>query len=271
MYCVIQEIETKKRNRGKPKELKVYKTTFTIMGETGTTYGYNYSDDLFDRPVNKAYRITVHESRRIGGKVKKKQVYICTVGYYDIVDWGGYIGDYMTGDRKERILDSLGIEEDTLMDLVYGKFQPIIDHVQAEYAQTEEYKTVEEQRRIISKYQEAMRQFADKYQVDQDEYRHCYDVFGVLRDKEYLEKIKREYKARQRYEKSNRSYYENFYSNYTNGSSTRTAGGSHEDDKAVLKQFYRELSKKFHPDANPDIDTSEQMKILNQLKSEWGV
>ena len=44
-----------------------------------------------------------------------------------------------------------------------------------------------------------------------------------------------------------------------------------EEDKAVLKQFYRELSKKFHPDANPDIDTSQQMQLLNQLKQEWGL
>lgn len=36
-----------------------------------------------------------------------------------------------------------------------------------------------------------------------------------------------------------------------------------------MKQFYRELSKKFHPDANPDTDTSQQMQLLNQLKNEW--
>lgn len=271
MYCVIQEIETRKKSRGNPKELKTYETTFTVNGEAGRTYGYRYGDDLFERPVNKAYRITVHESRRVNGKVMKKQVYICTIGYYDIVDWGGYIPDYMTKERKEKVLDSLGIDEDTLLDMVNAKFQPIIDRAQAEYALTEEYKTVEKHRRLINAYQEAMDEFAEKYQVDRNEYKRCYDVFGVLRNEEYLNKIKKEYRARQKYERESRSYYENFYSNYTDGSSAYTGSCHSEGDKAILKQFYRELSKRFHPDTNPDIDTSEQMKVLNQLKSEWGV
>lgn len=44
-----------------------------------------------------------------------------------------------------------------------------------------------------------------------------------------------------------------------------------EADKAMLKKFYRTLSKAFHPDSNPDKDTSEEMKMLNRLKSDWGV
>ena len=44
----------------------------------------------------KAYRITIHESYRENGKVKKRQIGICTVDYYDLAtdwfclyDWGG--------------------------------------------------------------------------------------------------------------------------------------------------------------------------------------
>ena len=44
-----------------------------------------------------------------------------------------------------------------------------------------------------------------------------------------------------------------------------------EADKAMLKKFYRTLLKAFHPDSNPDKDTSEEMKMLNRLKSDWGV
>lgn len=75
--------------------------------------------------------------------------------------------------------------------------------------------------------------------MDSDEYDRCYDVFGKLRNPEYLDKIKREYKQRKEYE--------------------------------TLKQFYRTLSKKFHPDANPDTDTSKQMQLLNKLKGKWGL
>ena len=59
---------------------------------------------------------------------------------------------------------------------------------------------------------------------------------------------------------------------YGGGSYCGTAASNYnEADKAMLKKFYRTLSKAFHPDSNPDKDTSEEMKMLNQLKSEWGL
>ena len=86
-------------------------------------------------------------------------------------------------------------------------------------------------------------------------------------------------KARKEYEKQSqeyqRSYYDNFYSNYSNNKNSSYAGifssNYTEEEKKIFKEFYRTLSKKFHPDANPDMDTSRQMKLLNRLKSDWGV
>ncbi len=31
------------------------------------------------------------------------------------------------------------------------------------------------------------------------------------------------------------------------------------------------LSRKFHPDLNPDRDTTEAMKLVNRLKDDWGL
>lgn len=88
MYCVIQEIEIKKVPTGEPKEIEAYETTWTTNSEKESIWGWNYSDEHFDRPVRKTYRISIHESYREAGKVKKKQTVICTIGYYSIVDWG---------------------------------------------------------------------------------------------------------------------------------------------------------------------------------------
>ena len=125
-------------------------------------------------------------------------------------------------------------------------------------------------------------QFAEKYKVDGSEYDRIYDVFGTLRNAEYLKKIKVDYKARKEYErqtrKERRSYYENFHGNYRGYSFGDGSGygiSLHDnytnEERALLKQFYRELSKKLHPDSNPDCDTSEHMKLLNRLKGEWGL
>ena len=164
MFCVIQEVEVKTVSAGEPKGFVVDETKVTWDGEGYTKYSYHYASERFERPIRKSYRISVHESQRENGKVKKKQTVICTVGYYDIVDWGGWIGDFITGGLKAKA-DILGLTEDALY----------------------------------------------------------YDVFGKLRTPEYL------------------------------------------------KKFYRTLSKAFHPDSNQGVDATEEMKMLNRLKSDWGV
>ena len=278
MYCVIQEIGIKKVSAGESKEIEVYETTWTINGENGSIWGWRYSDEHFERPVRKAYRISIHESYREAGKVKKKQTVICTIGYYDLVDCGSWIVDYITSSRWKDKVEAIGLPEDELVDLIYKKFQPIIDRVEAEFQQTEEYKAREEHRRILKEHNQRVEAFKEKYDTSESEYKHCYDVFGNLRNPDALKKVKADYKAKRDYERrsqeQSRSYYEHFYSNYDSG-----AGGSHgsvshtnhEDNNAMLKKFYRTLSKAYHPDSNPDKDTSEEMKLLNQLKSDWGV
>ena len=43
------------------------------------------------------------------------------------------------------------------------------------------------------------------------------------------------------------------------------------DEKTILRRFYRSLSKLYHPDRNPGVDTGEEMQLLNRLKEQWGV
>lgn len=278
MYCVIQAIEIKKVPTGEPKEIEVHETTWTTNGEKESIWGWNYSDEYFDRPVRKAYRISIHESSREAGKVKKKQTVIYTIGYYSIVDWGSWIGDYITGSRWKEKVELIGLPEDELVDLIYKKFQPVIDRVEAEFQQTEEYRAREEHRRILKEHNQRVEAFKEKYDASEGEYNHCYDVFGTLRSPDSLKKVKAGYKARKDYERRSQqescSYYDNFFNNYSKGAGNGYGGGSpasHEDNKAMLKKFYRTLSKAYHPDSNPGVDTSEEMKLLNQLKSDWGV
>lgn len=278
MFCVIQEVEIKKIPAGEAKEIKVYETTWTIDGVSNSTWGWSYSDERFDRPVRKAYRISIHESYREAGKVRKKQTVICTIGYYEIVDWGSWIGDYIIGGLKRKA-DALGLSEEVLSDMVYKKFQPIIDRVEAEFQKTKEYKAREEHRRILKEHNQRVEAFKEKYDTSESEYKRCYDVFGNLRSPEALKKVKADYKAKRDYErrsqKESRSYYERFFNNYSGNSGSSYgdifSSNHNEDNKAMLKKFYRTLSKAYHPDSNPGVDTSEEMKLLNQLKSDWGV
>lgn len=278
MFAVIQEIKTKKPSKGNSKSLEVYESWFNVNGVEYCYYRYRKSDDCFERPIRKAYRISIRESFRKDGKVRQKQVSICTIRYYGVIDWGDWIGDYVRGNLEAKA-DILGITEEELTDIIYEKWQPVVDRIRAEYEQTEEYRVTKEHDRIIREWTEKREAFANKYGVDQDEYSRCYDVFGTLRNLEHLEKIKSDCKARKEYEKRSReyqrSYYDDFRNNHNNTGSSSYGGifsnNYTSEDKETLKQFYRILSKKFHPDANPDMDTSRQMQLLNRLKSEWDV
>lgn len=278
MFCVIQEISVKTVPAGEPKGIEVYEVRWTSDGKELCSYEYRNSAERFNRPIRKSYRISIHESRRENGKVKKKQTVICTINYYSVVDWGDWIGDYVKGGLKSKA-DALGLSENELSDMVYEKWQPVVDKIIEEYQQTEEYVVKQENSRIIREHNERVNKFMEKYGVSRSEYNRCYDVFGVLHSPEYLKKIKADCKARKDYERrsreQSRSYYENFYSNYRGYSGgsyySNSAGNYNEVDKAMLKKFYRTLSKVFHPDSNPDKDVSEEMKMLNRLKEEWGV
>ena len=133
MFCVIQQLELKKVNRGEAKRIEVYDSSFSINGENRTYYKYRYSDERFERPVKKAFKISIHESYREQRKVKKRQTVICTVGYYSIIDWGSWIGDYVIGGLGSKA-EILGITEEELTEMIYKKFQPIADQVIAEFA-----------------------------------------------------------------------------------------------------------------------------------------
>lgn len=278
MFCVIQEIETKKPNKnGYAKELISDYMRISFNGKDEGHYYFYYGEERFERPIKKSYRISIHHSYRENGKAKKKQFVLCTANYYEFATGTFSLYDWCDS-RIQRVAIELSADVDEIYDMVQTKISTLESEIQEEFSETEEYKVHEEHEKITTIHALHKTEFTRKYGVDGDEYDKCYDVFGELRNPEYLEKIKREYKQRKEYEEKSRSYQEDFYSNYSKyfggcGSSYHNSvSDNHTDeDKETLKQFYRVLSKKFHPDANPDIDTSKEMQLLNRLKSEWGV
>lgn len=263
MYCVIQEIKVKKANAyGSYKELEAYETNYSIEGKY---YGYGYTGERFERPIKKAYKISIHKSYRENGKVKKKQWVLCTMNYYDILDYGLYD---CADSRIKSLSNKLEITEDAIYDMVLSKLDPLSEQIEKEFRETEEYKISQQHRTIIDKYLQAKREFEDIYGANT--YDYCYDVFGQLRNKEMLDQTKRQYKANKEYQ---RSYYENFKSNYNYNSygsyQEVTRSNYTDEEKKNLKQIYKTLALKFHPDVCKD--DGNMMKLVNKLKEEWGI
>lgn len=156
MFCVIQETEIKNVSCGEPKEIEVYESSWSMNGENRIYYKFRYSEERFERPIKKAFKISIHESFRENRKVKKRQTVICTIRYYDIIDWGDWIGDYVRGGLSSKA-EALGITEERLTEIIYEKFQPIADKVIAEFEGTEEYKAREQHREIISQHEKVQK------------------------------------------------------------------------------------------------------------------
>ena len=178
-----------------------------------TSYGYTYSDEKFERPIKTAYKVTLHDKsyRNDKGKVRKNQYHVTTIRYYDLVD--NYWGDCLLHSRIDDIADEMDIDSETIWAEIESRLDALEDKVKAEFAQTEEYKAKKAHDAVLDEYRTKKAEFAEKYEVQENEYDRCYDIFGVLRNSEYLEKIKREFTARKEYEKRSSSYQREYRSN----------------------------------------------------------
>ncbi|MBB6622174.1 hypothetical protein H7E67_01905 [Clostridium gasigenes] len=268
MFCVIQEIEIKKANKyGACKEIEVYQYDWT-MGDEPKQWNYRYSKEKFERSIKKAYKISIHESYREGGIVKKKQWVICTMDYYSIAEHNTWIRDFKIGSQWDKLLNDINISEEKLCEIVYKKLDSLITKIQTEYEATEEFIVNENNKSIVKKYIQDKSDFKIKY--SSNDYDECFDVFGTLRNEKHLKEIKSDYEAQQTYQ---RSYQENKHSNYNYNSYSSyqeiKPSNYKEEDKEHLKNFYRLLAKSYHPDICKD--EGEAMKLLNQLKEQWGI
>lgn len=279
MFCVIQEVRRKKADaHGAYREYEVSSMTIQFPdGSSKTHYSYYPKCEAgrFDRPHMECFKISIHESHRESGRVVKKQCAIATIGYYDFANGVFSLYDYIDGGIN-RAVEMFNTDYETLYKLVEDKIQPIIDKVKMEFHSSEEYKAVRQREKIEEEHQKAKKKFGEQYDIAPDEYDYCYNIFGELMDEGYLNQIIRQYEQQKKAcEERQRSYRKSggsTHEQHTNGSyCASSASNYNEYERAILKKFYRSLSKTYHPDLNRNEDTAEAMKLLNKLKEQWGV
>lgn len=79
MYCVIQQVMRKKPDPlGEYREIKAYPLEWSINDVPQVpAWRWEWSGGRFERPHLEAYKITIHQSYREGGKVRKRQYPPC--------------------------------------------------------------------------------------------------------------------------------------------------------------------------------------------------
>ena len=187
MYCVIQELKLKKANTlGAYRQLAVMTNPFNIRKDVAQ-YGYCDAGEQFERPIKLAYKISVHESKRVNGVVTKKQFVVTTVDYYTLASGFFTLGDY--ADRIEPISEKLNVDAGAVYDLLEAKIALLEERIRAEFELTEEFVVSAKHEAIIARYREAKAEFAKKHKCPEGEYDFCFNVFGELMDANYLEII----------------------------------------------------------------------------------
>ena len=144
MYCTI----TKKKEPKLSHNGNVYRKIEWKQNSYNAWQGYWSNDDLIDREPKDKWVLTMNESYRENGKVKKKQTYLTTISYWHIIDeWADmYIGDAidkillsMGADNFDVANNAMSAEYIAMKDLIYLKFNPIVTMVKDDYASSEEY------------------------------------------------------------------------------------------------------------------------------------
>ena len=107
----------------------------------------------------------------------------------DFVDGFGNWYEGLSGDEWDSVLDDTSLQFDEVEEMINDKLDPIIEHIEAEYHQTdEEYQNHVKHERITTTYTVNKTQFEAQY--GKDTYDYIYDVFGELRNLKHQERSK---------------------------------------------------------------------------------
>lgn len=270
MKCTIKETEKEiKYQIGEPKEIVVDKSEWEKDGHRGATYSYHMSKERFERTNLKCYNIYVGwEDKAPEGA--EQEVKLCTMGYYDFVDFN--YEDCLGERMLEMVAKKLMTTVDEVLKAITKPLKDLQSVVRDEFSRTEEFRVKKQHEEVLQKYKKAKHDFMMQYGFSAVDYDRCYNVFGQLMDAEYLSQLNKRLEEREAMRNQSRRYRktesQKRFHEYLHAS--RSVEYS-EQEQLILSKFYKLLAKKYHPDANPGVDTSEEMTLLNKVKKEWGI
>jgi len=270
MYIEVRKVQNKGAAYGGYKSVEAI-TTKDYSGET--IYSYKLSDECFERP-NITYKFIAKHTYRSDNKVKSRSAYIMSFTWSDFID--GYSDTYMSENRKKKIQKKLDVDNsefEKLLTLFEEKVDKVYEQVNKEFSKTKEYKISSKVKRQVDEYNRRVKVFEEKY--GKGTYCKVKDFYGNTKNIELMGKLEGEYIARCKYEEESRRQqqkkWDDFYKNFSNGGSQLfgNTGAYTDEEKILLKKFYRVLSQKYHPDNEEG--SNEAMTLINKLKQQWNL
>jgi hypothetical protein len=88
---------------GEPKEILVDSYIWSNNGQTGKTYTYKMSNEKYERPISKAYSISLEEDKIYS---------LCVIHYYDLVDYD--LEDCIGENKIDSIAKQINVSSDEI-------------------------------------------------------------------------------------------------------------------------------------------------------------
>lgn len=262
MYIYIQWHEITRKVDGFPKFLEL---SSRVSGNWCVNT-YNFSDVCYKRGERFNFYITLRKSFRDHNKVQQQIMYVATlkydsvIGSYDIlndqIDYSNIMHDILR--HFKQVITCLydgnvlsckynkSIDAELYLDLE-NKVSRATESIVQHFKSTEEYQVHKKNLEILQEHRKRCIAFTKQYKCLAEEYDICYDVRGCLTNPEYLKILQIKEKTKVNLE---------VYS---------------EEEQIFLKQFYKTLCKKYHPDLNKSEYANEQMHLISKLKRDWNV
>lgn len=260
MYCVIQKLKVKS-----PSSISFIKNINVVTHDNDvvTTYGYETVEEELKSYTR--YKISLHESYREDGVIKKRQYYIITIDALDLAYYGYYpVEDLVSKEKLEYIKKQTSKTNEEIEEIFRSKVEPLTNKMKQCLEQKELYKTHQRHLETLSYYRMKKCDFEKVYGVGT--YNQCYNIFGTLMNYDRLQELKSIKREREEQERSYQNYKNSNYWNNFNSYFNKQSSNYTEQETKLLKEAFKLLAKKYHPDKNPDNDTTEIMAAINNLK-----
>lgn len=257
MYITIQKREVKslpRKIKERAPQAEPYIYTCNLFNKK--FYQIRYKGKIADRDPMFVYNIYLSHSQREGGKVIRKNWFLGSIYFWDLVD------DYRRGREFSFNNRRWWIEEFTDLDELATKMYN---------AENNENWHCDFKADVDKMVDEKIRELWDKDNIigiwkSTEDYRVWINSNIVNLTKE-VDRLNAEEKAKEQ----SKSYQQYQYQQYSNNSSTLNYNTTtfKEDEKDIINEIvkagYRALAKKYHPDSNEN-DTTDKMQQLNNLK-----
>lgn len=260
MNCVIKKVNTAQQTAGTSKYLHVFTSQYE---DEPIRYCYIHSTEKFERLNTSAYEIWILYGPE-GKKNNRQQQKIASLHYYDLAE-GKSWQDFIEKNELERILRESKTDPLKLEALIDNKVIPLQQQIQQKFSETAEGKAQKKIKETLLRHQESKRNFESVWGAGT--YDFIYDVFGNLKNEEFLNWLQSFQQGPQKKRESTSANFKKSQQKKQRSNSAASPSFT-ESEKVWLKKFYRTLAREYHPDSGGE---TEAMILINKLKGDWDI